>query len=218
MLKRRTLRTGFAVALWAATLAMLPCVQPVAAQDFTARDFWSPRNGRLARLEPGTYITVRTTQTIDSNRSDGRVYAGIVNEDVWDDYRRLALPAIPRGSRVELMVRTARDGDLILDLESVFVRGERYEIDAAPTRVESSGRRPSGGDRGEFVGGGAVIGSIIGAIAGGGKGAAIGAAAGAATGLGLSYRGHSVRVPAQSVLTFRLDEGLVLSGRSRHRR
>ena len=115
-----------------------------------------------------------------------------------------------------MIVRTARDGDLILDLESVFVQGERYAIDAAPTRVELSGSRPSEGDRAEFVGGGAIIGSIIGAIAVGGKGAAIGAAAGAATGLGLSYRGHSVRIPAQSVLTFRLDEGLVVRTRSRH--
>ena len=219
MLKNKVLRTSAAVVLCAATTAIFPCVQLVAAQNFGARDFWETRHGRLARLEPGTYLTVRTTQSIDSRRSDGRIYSGIVDEDVWDDYRRLAVPAIPRGSRVELIVRTARDGDLILDLESVIVRGERYAIDAAPTRVESSGGRLSGEERVGVVSGSAAIGTIIGAIAGGGKGAAIGAAAGAATGLGLSYRGHAVRIPAQSVLTFRLDEGLVVrtGGRPHHR-
>jgi outer membrane lipoprotein SlyB len=60
------------------------------------------------------------------------------------------------------------------------------------------------------VGGGAVFGTLLGAIAGGGKGAAIGALAGGAAGAaGQSVtRGHDVRVPAESILTFRLDEPL----------
>ena len=59
-----------------------------------------------------------------------------------------------------------------------------------------------------MAGGGAIIGAVIGALAGGGKGAAIGAAAGATAGLGLAYQGRVVRVPAGSVLTFRLERGL----------
>jgi len=56
------------------------------------------------------------------------------------------------------------------------------------------------------TGGGAGLGAIIGAIAGGGKGAAIGAGAGAGAGLGYQAftHGQAVRVPAESVLTFRL--------------
>src|SRR6202008_1947090 len=63
---------------------------------------------------------------------------------------------------------------------------------------------------GKYVGGGAAIGAIIGAIAGGGKGAAIGAGAGAAAGAGAQVltRGHSVSVPTESLLTFRLQEPL----------
>jgi len=50
------------------------------------------------------------------------------------------------------------------------------------------------------------VGAAIGAIAGGGKGAAIGAAAGAAAGTaGAAATGKmDVRLPAESILTYRL--------------
>lgn len=171
---------------------------------------WDGSVERLTKVNAGTYVEVQTTQPIESDRSDGRVFTGVVAEDVWDDYRRLAVPAIPRGSRVELTVRSARDGDLILDLESIFAHGQRYAVSAVPERVENDDRHPRGDDAAAFVGGGAIIGTIIGSIAGGGKGAAIGAGAGAATGLGLLYRGHDVRVPSGSLLTFRIDEPLFM--------
>jgi len=61
------------------------------------------------------------------------------------------------------------------------------------------------------VGGTTVIGAIIGAIAGGKKGAAIGAAGGAGAGVAVqSLRGKSVKVPTETVLTFRLDDPLVI--------
>ena len=107
----------------------------------------------------------------------------IIDQDVWDDYRRLAIPAIPRGSPVELLVRTARDGNLILDLDSVIVGGQRYAVSARANRIDSGGHADNDGNRAaQFIGGGAIIRWIVGAIAGGGKGAAIGAAAGAAAG------------------------------------
>src|SRR4029453_15498739 len=64
----------------------------------------------------------------------------------------------------------------------------------------------------KHVGGGALLGTIIGAIAGGGKGAAIGAAAGAAVGAGAQIltHGRKVNVPAEALLTYRLQSGLDL--------
>jgi hypothetical protein len=168
---------------------------------------------RLAQLDPGTFVTVRTRQPIDTDRRDGRVFAAEVERDVWDDSGRLAIPAIQRGSPAELLVRSAPDGDLILDMESVTVDGQRYAISASPERVEAQGRVNNGNRAPEYIGGGAILGTIIGAIAGGGKGAAIGAAAGAAAGAGLMTRGRFVRVPAGSVLTFRLEQGLSLGVR-----
>lgn len=176
---------------------------------------WDGNYQRLARINPGTFITVRTTQAIQSDRTDGRVFNGVVQDDVWDNYGRLAVPAIPRGSRVTMMVRTARDGDLVLDLDSIFAHGQRYAVAAAPERIESGNATRNDNNAAAYAGGGAVLGTIIGAIAGGGKGAAIGAAAGAATGLGVAYSGRSIRVPSGSLLTFRLEDGLTLGSNVR---
>ena len=54
------------------------------------------------------------------------------------------------------------------------------------------------------------LGAVIGAIAGGGKGAAIGAGAGAGAGALTQTltKGGSIKVPAESVLTFELDKPL----------
>jgi len=61
-----------------------------------------------------------------------------------------------------------------------------------------------------MVGGGAGLGALIGAIAGGGKGAAIGAGVGAAAGAAgqVLTKGGQVKVPAESVLIFKLDQDL----------
>lgn len=63
-----------------------------------------------------------------------------------------------------------------------------------------------------MLGGGTAFGSILGALAGGGNGAAIGALSGAVGGgaLQMFTRGKAVRVPAEAVLTFRLDKPLNL--------
>jgi len=216
------------VAAGCSLIAGLVVTQVVQAQNYDPwRDRYS-RDGRydartpLARVEAGTFVTVRTRQTIETNRREDRAFPAVVERDVWDQYSRLAVPAIPRGSPAELRVRSAPDGDLILDLDSVVVDGRRYVVDAQATRIEGSRPRGTSGDRAaEYVGGGALLGTIIGAIAGGGKGAAIGAAAGAGAGAaGLLTRGREVRVPAGSQLTFRMDNDLVLGGRGgdRYRR
>ena len=191
------LKQGFLAA--AMLFGTLAAPAPSAAQD------------RVTRISPGTTIAVRTNQPIDSNRRDNRIYTGTVDQDVRGDNGRLA---IPRGSQVEMIVRTAPDNDLILDLESVTVNGERYALETAPERLESQQREGIGGNRrtAEHVGGGAVLGTIIGAIAGGGKGAAIGAIAGGAAGAGTQVltRGRRVHVPAESLLTFRVDRPMVM--------
>ncbi|HEY2383697.1 MAG TPA: hypothetical protein VGK48_21190 [Terriglobia bacterium] len=93
---------------------------------------------------------MRLNQTIDVNRSDNRVFYGTVNQDVRGERGRIV---IPRGSNVELMVRTARDNDLVLDLDSVVVNGERYSIRTDPNRFESQADNN-------------LLGNIVGAIRG----------------------------------------------------
>ena len=136
------------------TLGTALFVTPMIQAQNRDRDFDRDRRyegDRITRIQPGTNVTVRTDATIDVERRDNRVYTGIVDQDVRGDDGRLA---IPRGSTVELIVRVARDNDLVLDLESIMVNGQRYAIKADPNRVESERDN-------------SLVGSIIGAINGG---------------------------------------------------
>lgn len=103
---------------------------------------------RSTRIEPGTALAVRTTEAIDVDRRDDRVYRGVVDQDVRGENGRVA---IPRGSPVELIVRVAADNDLVIDLDSVMVNGQRFGIKADANRVESQRD---------------MVGSIVGAVTG----------------------------------------------------
>jgi hypothetical protein len=126
------------------------------------------------RLEPGTVIPVRMNQTIDVEHRDNRVYYGTVDQDVHGENGRVA---ILRGSNAELMVRVASDNDLILDLESVVVNGQRYAVRSDPNRVESQHDN-------------SLVGAIVGAVSGG------------------QVSGRAVRIPRDSVVSFRLGRPL----------
>lgn len=130
---------------------------------------------RITTLVPGTVIPVRTTESIDVDKGDYRIYHGIVDQDVRGDNGRLA---IPRGSGVELIVRFSPDNDMVLDIDSVTVNGVRYAPQARK-RIES---RPDT----------SLVGGIIGAINGG------------------QVRGQAVRVPRDTVVTFRIQQPLAM--------
>jgi len=94
---------------------------------------------------------------------------------------------------VELLARVAPDNDLVLDLDSVTVNGDRYAIRSEPNRIES--RRDDN-----------VVGAIVGALGG-------------------QVRGRNIRIPRDSVLTFRIvrpldmgvaDTGVMRDGRHYH--
>jgi len=103
---------------------------------------------RSTRIEPGTMLAVRTSESIDVDRRDDRVFRGVVDQDIRGENGRLA---IPRGSPVELIVRVAPDNDLVIDVDSVLVNGQRYGMRADPNRVESQRD---------------LVGSIVGAVTG----------------------------------------------------
>lgn len=171
-----------------------------------------PAFGQSDRLSAGTEIVVRTNEAIDAKHpTDSRIYTGSVERDVRDSNNRVV---IPKGAEAELIMRDVTDRDVTVDLESVTVNGRRYIVDAADQTVTGSENRREGVGAnkrtGKYVGGGAVVGTILGAIIGGGKGAAIGAGAGAGAGAvgQTATRGGQVRLPSESVLTFRLDRPL----------
>jgi hypothetical protein len=154
---------------------------------------------------------VRALEDIQVNRSDGRVFAGMVDSDVRN--RRGAV-AIQRGTMVEMMVRHLDSDDYVLDLDSVLVNGRRLAVDSEESVVFDTDDRLGANSRtGRYVGGGALVGAIIGAITGGGKGAAIGGGVGAAAGAGTQAitRGRQIIVPAESLVTFQLEQPLRVS-------
>jgi hypothetical protein len=158
---------------------------------------------------------VRTNETIDSETAaEGQTFDAQVTRDAKDANGDVV---IPRGSDASVVIRSASRGgrirgasDLVLDLQSVVINGKPHAIDTVD--VTKRGKEGVGANRrtAEYTGGGAALGAIIGAIAGGGKGAAIGAGAGAGAGAltQILTKGKSIKVPAESVLTFNLDKPL----------
>ena len=178
LISNRTWTSAAAIAVIGGTLCFS---QPAAAQVY---------NGAASTIAAGVSIPVRTSEVIDAKTADGRVFTGVVDEDVRDLDGRVA---IPRGSTAELEVK--RDGnELSIDLDSLTINGQRYAVDAdanpvgtagvSQTIENGAGSIGANKDTATYIGGGALLGTIVGAIAGGGKGAAIGLIVGGAAGAG----------------------------------
>jgi hypothetical protein len=170
---------------------------------------------RTFELPAGSEISVRTDEEIDSaTAKEGQTFSVGVTRDAKDAAGNVI---IPRGSTGRVAITSASKGgrirgasDLVLDLQSVNINGKQYAIDTA--EISQKGKSGVGANKrtAEYAGGGAALGAIIGAIAGGGKAAAIGAGAGAGAGVltQVLTKGGAIKVPVESVLTFKLDEPL----------
>ena len=165
-------------------------------------------------IPSGTRLEVRVNERIRINNADGRVYTGVVVNDVTDNNGNVV---IGRGSNAELLARRVDNRQMVIDLDSITVGNRRYSVEASSDTQRGNQRDGLGanGRTGKYVGGGALLGTLLGAVAGGGRGAAIGAAAGAGAGAGTQVltRGRNVDVPAESVLSFRLERPLSISDR-----
>ncbi len=169
---------------------------------------------KVYSLPVGTRVSVRNEETIDSGKAvEGQTFPAEVTKDVLDASGDVV---IPRGSNVQIIIRSASKGgkirgasDLVMDLASVSIDGRQYQLSTVD--LAQQGHDGVGANRrtGEFAGGGAAIGAIIGAIAGGGKGAAIGAGSGAGAGaITQIVTKGTIKVPVETVLTFKLDQPL----------
>jgi hypothetical protein len=189
--------------------------EPASVQESLDQPKQPAPQARAYELPAGTEISVRSDETIDSaTATEGQSFAAELPRGVREASGAVA---IPRGSRARLVIVSASRGsrfrgasDLVLDLASVTVGGRRYRLDTVD--IQKRGNAGFGANRrtAEYTGGGAALGAIIGAIAGGGKGAAIGAGAGAGAGAltQILTKGKAIRVPAESVLTFKLEQPL----------
>jgi len=98
---------------------------------------------------------------------------------------------------------------LAVRLTSINVNGTDRPIETSSVMRSEKGK---GKRTATMVGGGAGLGALIGGLAGGGKGAAIGALAGAGAGTaGTAFTGNKdVVLPAETALSFKLDQPLEL--------
>ena len=162
-------------------------------------------------LPEGTNFVVRMIDAVDSDKATvGQTYTAALDEPVAIDGQT----AIPRGADVVVKLVNAKDAgkftgraELTLALWTVKVNGKVVDVNTQTITRQGDSR---GQRTGTMVAGGAIVGAVIGGIAGGGKGAAIGAGAGGAAGAGAeaATKGPRVKIPAETRLTFVLDNAV----------
>jgi hypothetical protein len=176
----------------------------------------SSHAGKLEVLSAGTELAVRTNEAIDSKvAKENQTFSAEVAQDILG---ASGVVVVPKGSAAELVIRKLSSGgvtgspDMALDVQALTVAGRRYLVSTADLEEKSNTGIGMNKRTGEMMGGGAVLGTILGAVAGGGKGAAIGALAGTAGGAGAQvlFKGKEVRVPAETILNFKLDQPVSL--------
>jgi len=190
--------------------------QPRAAEveDQPVRQVPPQSAGPSVTFPAGTSITIRTTSAIDTDRNRVGDYFSATLEDAVTMGSQVILP---RGAEVKGRITQAKESgrlagktELALELTEVIANGRSYTLKTGEyLEVGSSmGKRTA-----TTVGGVSALGAVIGAIAGGGKGAAIGAVAGAAAGTGVQLitKGETLKVPAETVLEFKLQSPLTAS-------
>ncbi len=164
-------------------------------------------------IPSGTQIDVRTDVPIDTTKDTAGIqYNATIQNNVRDSMGAVTIPA---GTRAKLQVVDASQGGIhgqayALDLYSINVNGMTYRVDSSSV----GGQEGVGLNKRTalFGGGGLALGSLLGAAFGGGKGAAIGALAGGIGGIGAQIftHGKTVKVPAETVLSFQLQRTLVM--------
>lgn len=169
-------------------------------------------------IPPGTPIEVRTNEAIEADpTAAGHTYsANVTREIIGADGKVL----VPKGAPAELVIQGAEEGGPVtgdkvhLGLRSITVGGKPYEVETTTTTAGGGQGVGANQRTARWVGGGAALGTLVGAVAGGGTGAVIGGAVGAAGGATgqVLTKGDTVRVPAETVLTYRLDQPLHLKG------
>jgi hypothetical protein len=159
----------------------------------------------------GTTLTVRLSQAVGSKISQsGQTFSGTVAHAVVIGGKT----AIPAGTTVSGTVvdakplgRFAGGASLTLKLSSINLHGSEREIQTSADTQTAKGK---GKRTAVLAGGGAAVGALIGGLAGGGKGAGIGALAGGGAGTGgAAFTGNKdIVLPAESVLSFTLEQPL----------
>jgi len=171
----------------------------------------APPPPAVITLPEGTAIRVRLDQDLGSKISQpGDNFTATVADDVLVNGKVV----VPRESRADGTVIDAKPlgkfkggAVLAIRLERVHTRWGSYPV---ATSTISRAEKGKGKRSAVLAGGGAGLGALIGGLAGGGKGAAIGLLAGGGAGTaGAAFTGNKqIVLPAETLLTFRLDHSV----------
>lgn len=167
----------------------------------------------LVTVQPGTMLAVRLNHAITTDRNrPGDRFTGVLAEPVMVGDKLV----IPRGANVTGLVRRCASSGRLkgnavisLGLLNVDVDGREYGVTSQPATRYSGGHKKRNW---AMIGGGSGAGALIGGLAAGGGGALIGAGAGAAAGtVGAAVTGRKqVRLPAETLVHFRLAAPLTV--------
>lgn len=162
-------------------------------------------------IPAGTVLTVRLGEALSSKTSQaGQAFTATLAEPVQIDGKDV----IPSGATASGTVTDAKPLGRFKGGASLGVRLTSINVNGTDRQIETSSVMRSATGKGKrtatMVGGGAGLGALIGGLAGGGKGAAIGALAGAGAGTaGTAFTGNKdVVLPAETALSFKLDQPL----------
>lgn len=161
----------------------------------------------------GTVLRIRVNQRISVKTSHaGDAFDGTIVEPVAVNGAEV-IPAgsTARGRVVEAHKRGHFKGRSILELTltGLDVNGRHYRLDTGTVVRTKKGK---GKRTAAFIGGGTGVGMLIGGVATGGVGLLIGGLSGAGAGtLGAAFTGNKdIDIPAETVMTFRLDQPIQL--------
>jgi hypothetical protein len=192
--------------------------QPSSSASQQAAAPTAPPPPAVVNLPEGTSIRVRLDTDLGSNIS----HAGdSFTATVADDVMKGGEVVIAKGARAEGTVVDAKalgrfkgGAALAVKLDRVTSRWGSYPVETSSISQAQQGK---GKRSATMIGGGAGLGALIGGLAGGGKGAAIGALAGGGAGTaGTAFTGNKpIVLPAETVLTFKLDHPVRITERHR---
>lgn len=174
----------------------------------------APAEPVVYTIPAGDRVSVRMIDPIDSGRNTaGQTFRASLDSPLVSHGRVV----IPAGAGATVLLAEDKGAGRIkgrsaveLRLTSIEHRGRTYQIDSSPYEAVGKARGKNTAVR---TGVGAGVGALIGALAGGGKGAAIGSAAGGGVGFGSSAltHGQQIKIPSESVITFRLEAPVSVS-------
>ena len=199
----------------ASTNAANPAGTPPVASTATAATPAAPPTPAPALTLPrGTRLEVRLDETIDVKHvASGDRFGGTLAQPVVEG-NTVAVPA-GSGASGEVLVAHKRGrfkgrSMMALTLTRLDVNGTQYRIETGSLARTKKGK---GKRSAAFIGGGAGMGMLIGGLATGGVGLLVGGLAGGGAGaLGAAFTGNSdLKIPAETVVTFRLQDALTLA-------